>query len=90
MKKSPDPGVSFEYLFSNGRFRNAEEFSIHIEKRAHETRSGFVETLMEYCAENDIEPESVAKSLTDSLKGKIEFECEQLNLLKTKSVHFPE
>lgn len=81
--------VTIEYLITKGEFNNPEEFSIFIEKEAKRKRIGYLEALLEYCDNKDIEPASVAKSITSSLKQKIQAEAEDLNLLKTKSPKLP-
>lgn len=92
MSKEPnieEPILTIEYLMTKGEFKNAEEFSIHIEKEAKRRNIDYLEALLEYCEEKDIEPASVAKSITSSLKQKIQAEAEQKNLLKTKSTKLP-
>lgn len=84
------PEVSVEMIFSDGEHRNAEEFSIHIEKTVLRTKERYLDTIMEYCVQKGIEPETIAKSLTPSLKEKLQAECEQFNLLKMKSARLPE
>jgi hypothetical protein len=51
-----------------------------IEKKV---RSGltYLEALIEYCEEYNIEPEKMGKFINESLKGKLEVECEGLHLL---------
>lgn len=84
-----EPILTIEYLMTKGEFKNSEEFSIHIEKEAKRRNIDYLEALLEYCEEKDIEPTSVAKSITSSLKQKIQAEAEQKNLLKTKSTKLP-
>lgn len=81
--------LTIEYLVTKGEFTNSEEFSIFIEKEAKRKNIGYLEALMEYCENKDIEPASIAKSLTPSLKQKIQAEAENLNLLKNKSSKLP-
>lgn len=81
--------VTIEYLLTKGEFNNPDEFSIFIEREAKRKRIGCLETLLEYCENKDIEPASLAKSITSSLKQKIQAEAEDLNLLKTKSLKLP-
>lgn len=87
--ESNDPVLTIEYLMTKGEFQNAEEFSIHIEKEAKRRGIEYLEALLEYCEEKDIDPVSIAKSITSSLKQKIQAEAEQKNLLKTKSSKLP-
>ena len=45
--------------------------------------------LINFCVENEIESESIAKLINASLKEKLESEAQELNLLKTKSTKLP-
>lgn len=62
-------------------FKNANEFSQYIEKIVSETGQTHMETIIEYCAENDMCPSEVAKMISRSLKDKIEYEAKALNYL---------
>lgn len=88
-KSGIDPILTIEYLMTKGEFQSSEEFSIHIEREAKRRKIDYLEALLEYCDEKDIEPVSIAKSITPSLKQKIQAEAEQKNLLKTKSTKLP-
>ncbi|MCG7944858.1 MAG: late promoter transcription accessory protein [Candidatus Thiodiazotropha taylori] len=44
----------------------------------------YIECALEVCEQNDIEFESLKKALSKTLKEKIEFEANELNLLKIK------
>lgn len=85
-----DSDLSVEMIFSQGTFRTAEEFSVYVETTAVRKGERLLEVIMQYCDDLDIEPEVVAKSLTPSLKEKLQAECEVYNLLTTKSVRLPE
>lgn len=84
-----DEEVTIEFIITKGEFSNSEEFSIFIEKEAKQRKFGYLETLLEYCENRDIEPSSLAKSITSSLKQKIQAEAETLNLLKSKQPKLP-
>ena len=88
-KPNLEPVLTIEYLMTKGEFQTPEEFSIHIEREAKRRKIEYLEALLEYCEEKDIEPVSIAKSITSSLKQKIQAEAEQKNLLKTKSTKLP-
>ena len=85
----PTTELTIEYLLTKGEFTTPEEFSVNIEKMAKARKIGYIEALLEYCEMRDIEPASVAKSITSSLKQKLQAEAEDLNLLKTKSGKLP-
>lgn len=52
------------------------EFSLFIEKLAHEQGMTNMDTILKYCAENFIDPEEVASNINKSLKDKIEMEMQ--------------
>jgi len=89
MKDDETVELTVEYLVTKGEFNNPNDFSLYIEKEAKRKNIGCLEALIEYCEKKDIDPISVAKSLTSSLKQKIQAEAEDLNLLKTKSGKLP-
>jgi len=81
-KPQPVEIVTLEYIITKGEFNNAIDFSMYIEEQAVLRRLGYFEMLLEYCEENDIEPQAVSSFITSSLKEKIRAEAEEMNLLK--------
>jgi len=73
--------VSDVFLITK-EFKTSADFSQFIERTAAKNKSGFIEVLVEYCVKQEIEIESIKKTLTTSLKEKIKAEAESLNLLK--------
>ena len=83
-----DPKIlTVEYLITR-EFTSASEFSMHIEREAIRRKIGYLETLMEYCEEKNIDTVAVASMITSSLKAKIQADAEEMNLLK-KSPKLP-
>ena len=62
-------------------FKTSNEFSLHIEKQAREKRMSHMEAVLEYCKENFLEPEDIAKYINKSLKDKIEMDFREANML---------
>ncbi len=62
---------------------NSKEFSLIIEDivKKHQGLS-YVDAIVKYCDENDIEVETTARLITKQLKEKIQHQVAQLNLLK--------
>ena len=62
---------------------NSKEFSLIIEDivKKHKELS-YVEAIVKYCDENNIEIETTARLITKQLKEKIQHQSAQLNLLK--------
>ena len=71
------------------QFKTSADFSQYIEKQAVKSNTGCIEVLVDYCMRQAIEMESVKKLLTSSLKEKIQYEAESLNLLKEKTGKLP-
>jgi KaiC/GvpD/RAD55 family RecA-like ATPase len=62
-------------------FRSANEFSLHIEQIVREKRITYMDAVLEYCKENFLEPDDVAKLINKSLKEKIAMDMQELNYL---------
>jgi len=65
----------------NEMFKTANEFSLHIEQMVRDTKLSYMDAVLEYCKENYLEPEDVAKLINKSLKDKIEMNFRELNYL---------
>lgn len=52
------------------------EFSLFIEKLSVEKKTTKMDTILEYCAENFIDPVDVVQNINKSLKDKIEIELQ--------------
>jgi hypothetical protein len=62
-------------------FKNANDFSLHIEQIVANSKMTYMDAVLEYCKENYLEPEDVAKLINKSLKDKIEMDFRELNYL---------
>jgi hypothetical protein len=62
-------------------FKTANEFSLHIEQMVRDSKLSYMDAVLEYCKENYLEPEDVAKLINKSLKDKIEMKFRELNYL---------
>jgi hypothetical protein len=76
-------------LIITKKFRTATEFSLYIENRVLETKSGYMDSVIAYCAETDINIESIGKLITSSLKEKIRAEAEEQNFMKPRGGKLP-
>jgi len=83
------PKLTNEFLITKGEFNSPEEFSVFIERDAKKRRISHMDAILDYCEGKDVEPASLAKSVTGSLKQKMQAEAEDLNLLKVKSTKLP-
>jgi cell division ATPase FtsA len=63
------------------QFKNANEFSMHIERSAHENKITHMEAVLKYCEDNMIDPQDIVKKINKSLKDKIALNMQDLNYL---------
>jgi hypothetical protein len=61
---------------------NSKEFSLKIESIVKEKRISYIEAVILYCDNNEIDIGSVSSMINKSLKEKIKLEAQKLNMLK--------
>ena len=61
--------------------QSSKSFSLEIEKIAKEKNITHMEAVLEHCRIQQIEPDSVARLITKSLKDKIEANARDLNFI---------
>lgn len=71
-------------LLITKKFRNAIEFSLYIENRVLDQKAGYMDSIIAYCTEADIDIENIGKLITTSLKEKIRCEAEEFNYMKPR------
>jgi hypothetical protein len=62
---------------------NSKEFSLEIEKIVKEKRISYMDAVVWYCEQNDIDTATVSPLVSKSLKEKIKVEAVDLRLLNT-------
>jgi hypothetical protein len=67
------------------KFRSPNEFSLYIEERVAQEKMGYMDAVISYCTEVDIEVESISKLINQSLKDKIRVEAEDANFIKKQA-----
>jgi len=61
---------------------NSKEFSLEIEKIVQERKGiSYMDAILRYCEENELDPGTVAPMITKTLKDKITIEAQNLNYL---------
>ena len=61
---------------------NSKEFSLEIEKIVQEKKGiSYMDAVLKYCEENELDPGTVAPMITKTLKDKITIEAQNLNYL---------
>lgn len=67
-----------------------KEFNAEIEKYVQKTKMNYLDSIVMYCDENELEYESVSSLLNKVIKEKIQYEAETLNLMqKNTTVRLP-
>ena len=68
---------------------NTKAFSILIEEIVIEKRLSYMDAIVFYCDNNEMEIESAAKLVNSKIKESIKLEASELNLLKEKIIKLP-
>ena len=61
--------------------QTSKTFSLEVEKIAKEKQITHMEAVLEHCREQQLEPDSVTRLITKSLKDKIEANARDLNFI---------
>ena len=69
----------------NSKFISKDKFAEDIETLVLKTKMNYIDAIIEYCSQNEIEVESVSKLLNKPLKEKIKAVATELNYLKKTS-----
>ena len=69
----------------NSKFISKDKFAEDIEMIVLNTKLNYIDAIVQYCTENDIELDTVNKLVSKPLKEKIRAEATDLNFLKKTS-----
>lgn len=64
---------------------NSKKFGLLIEDIVKKKKITYMDAVISYCEENDIDPSSIGPLVNKSLKEKIKIEAENLNLVERSS-----
>ena len=64
---------------------NSKKFALIIEGIVKDKRMSYMDAVLEYCKENDIDTASVGTLINKAFKEKIKEEAEKLNLVEKSS-----
>ena len=78
-----DIELSDEFAITK-QFRNANDFSLFIEDKARNSKLSYLDIVLDYCKENDIDPDSLKSLINQQLKDKIRIDAEESNLMKRR------
>jgi hypothetical protein len=78
-----------EYILTDSliitkKFRSPNEFSLYIEEKVIREKIGYMDAIIQYCEEIDIDIESISKLVNQSLKDKVQNEAEEQNYIKRR------
>ena len=79
----PRPSEIDEAL--NKKFISKEKFAEDIEALVLKTQMNYIDAIVQYCEDNEIELESVGKLVSKPLKEKIKYVATELNYMKKTS-----
>ena len=68
---------------------NTKKFSLIIEEIVLDKKLSYMDAIVDYCENNEMEIESAAKLVNTKIKESIKLEASDLNLLKEKVVKLP-
>lgn len=66
-------------------FKNSTEFSLHIESIVKEKNLSHMDAVLDYCKNNQIEPDDVSRLISKSLKEKIESDFMELGFIPKRA-----
>lgn len=70
------------------RFRSPTEFSYFIDEQVSKFKIGYMDAVINYCNEKDIDIESIGPLINQKLREKIQMEAELANMIKPRG-HLP-
>lgn len=70
------------------RFRSPNEFGMYIDEMVSRLKIPYMEAVINYCNEVDIDVEAVGSLVNQKLREKIQMEAEQANMMKPRG-HLP-
>ena len=63
----------------------SKKFAMTIEAIVKEKKIPYMDAILKFCEDNEIDPSSVGSLINKSLKEKIQLEAEKLNLIEKSS-----
>jgi hypothetical protein len=69
------------------KFMTATKFSMEVEEIVHSNQGGlnYIEAILVYCEQNEIELENVSKLISKPLKEKLKVDAQRMNFMKKTS-----
>ena len=70
------------------RFRSPTEFSLYIDERVSAFKITYMDAVINYCNEKEIDIDSIGSLINQKLREKIQMEAELANMIKPRG-HLP-
>jgi hypothetical protein len=70
------------------RFRSPTEFSLYIDEQVSTFKITYMDAVINYCNEKEIDIDSIGSLINQKLREKIQMEAEQANMIKPRG-HLP-
>ena len=64
------------------KFMNSSKFAVEIEKLVKNEKLNYIDAIVLFCEENNIEIDSINKLISKPLKEKLKCDAQQLNFMK--------
>ena len=65
------------------------KFALIIENMVKEKKISYIDAILEYCKDNEIDPSNTKSMINKNIKEKIAYEAHNLNMLKEKVAKLP-
>ena len=65
------------------------KFALIVENIVKDKRISYIDAILEYCKDNEIDPSNTKSMINKTLKEKIAYEAQSLNMLKEKVAKLP-
>ena len=66
-------------------FMTAAKFSVEIEKIVKDSSLNYIEAVVQFCEDKNIEMDGISKLISKPLKEKLKYEAQRLNYMKKTS-----
>ena len=65
------------------------KFALIVENIVKDKKISYIDTILEYCKDNEIDPANTRSMINKNLKEKVAYEAQNLNMLKEKVAKLP-
>ena len=65
------------------------KFALIVENIVKEKKISYIDAILDYCTDNEIDPANTRSMINKTLKEKIAYEAQNLNMLKEKVAKLP-